>query len=206
MDEIEDYKYTGFPLTPAIFSEAASLIFQERTVARKNVIDRVVEYHESNGGTPPRGQVTALAKKSFQDMEAKGVVQKTGAYGFWKFGGGASGFDNLAPEPKLSPAVYAYYYPAYRDLAIANGENHWPHKIGMTRVNASGRIKEQIGTALPESPVISIFENVDNPERIEKAVHAILMARGKGIKLSPGSEWFDTNLSEIEELIKFLSR
>lgn len=205
MDEVKAYKYEGLPLTPAVFAEAARQIFPDSTASRKDVIEEVMRFHCDNGGVTGKGEIVATAKKALQTMEKSGEVEKTGAYGFWRFGDGNAKTQQSGNGRQLRPAVYVYYYPAYRSLAKINGADFWPHKIGMTRVDAEGRIKEQIGTALPEAPVITIFDQVANPDQIEKAVHAILVTRGKSVKYSPGSEWFDTNLEEVDGIINFLS-
>jgi len=41
---------------------------------------------------------------------------------------------------------------------------------------------------------------------VELAVHNVLKARGKWRENVPGTEWFDTTIAEIEEIIEFVTR
>lgn len=101
-------------------------------------------------------------------------------------------------------SVYLYYYPQYRASAESKGEKVWECKIGRTiHSEADGRIREQ-ATGLPENPKIGLHIQTDCPTETERIVHNILKVRGKHIKEAPGTEWFRTNPSEVEEIYNFI--
>ena len=102
-------------------------------------------------------------------------------------------------------SVYLYYYQQYRDAAEAGGDKVWKCKIGSTRHSQpQTRIREQVGTALPEKPKIGLHIKTDAHEKIERIIHDILKVRGKHIAEAPGTEWFLTSPSEVEEIYKFI--
>ena len=97
-------------------------------------------------------------------------------------------------------SVYLYYYPQYRERAESKGEKVWECKIGRTiHSEADGRIREQ-ATGLPESPKIGLHIKTDKHKKIERIIHDILKVRGKHIEEAPGTEWFLTSPSEVEEI------
>ena len=101
-------------------------------------------------------------------------------------------------------SVYLYYYPQYRASAESKDEKVWECKIGRTiHSEADGRIREQ-ATGLPENPKIGLHIQTDCPTETERIVHNILKVRGKHIKEAPGTEWFRTNPSEVEEIYNFI--
>ncbi len=114
---------------------------------------------------------------------------------------------NLEPERTIGSgksSVYLYYYPQYRESAESKGEKIWECKIGRTRHSeADGRIKNQ-ATGLPESPKIGLHVKTGDREKIERIIHDILKVRGKHIEDAPGTEWFMTSPSEVEEIYNFI--
>ncbi len=101
-------------------------------------------------------------------------------------------------------AVYLYYLPAYRTLAESRGESVWECKVGRTDNGPVFRVRSQATTAIPENPEISLIIRTDAPREIETAIHAILAARGKRKETAPGTEWFITHPSEVEEIHAFI--
>ena len=73
----------------------------------------------------------------------------------------------------------------------------------MTTVTVAERLRSQVGTALPEQPVIAAAFACADSALLEKAIHAVLELRGRKIRNSPGNEWFETNLAEIHEIARF---
>lgn len=101
-------------------------------------------------------------------------------------------------------SVYLYYYPQYRVSAESKGENVWACKIGRTiHGEADGRIRGQ-ATGLPESPKIGLDIKTNEEDKIERIIHNILKVRGKHIEDAPGSEWFLTSPSEVEDIYNFI--
>jgi hypothetical protein len=103
--------------------------------------------------------------------------------------------DEDASESEGKPSVYWYTFPAYQSM---NGP--YPIKIGRG-ADPLVRIRMQV-TAMPEQPVIlGTFEHND-PTSLERALHSVLILRGKRKKDAPGSEWFVTTPDEISTLIQ----
>lgn len=103
--------------------------------------------------------------------------------------------DEEASEVEGKPAVYWYTFPAYQSK---NGA--YPIKIGRG-TDPLARIRMQV-TAMPEQPVVlGTFEHSD-PVNLERALHSVLILRGKKKVDAPGAEWFITTPDEIATLIQ----
>lgn len=100
--------------------------------------------------------------------------------------------------------VYLYYFDAYGKIAQSKGEGVWLCKIGLSDGEAGIRISSQVGTALPEVPILALEIKTDEPSTLEAAIHSVLTLRGKWSKSSPGSEWFITNPDEVLEIFEFI--
>jgi T5orf172 domain len=84
-------------------------------------------------------------------------------------------------------SVYAYGYRCAPDRM----------KIGYTEGDTIERIAAQIGTSTPDKPVLLFEVRTDRSRALERALHAILVYRGKKIR-GGGDEWFVTSVDEIE--------
>ncbi|MDG3013249.1 GIY-YIG nuclease family protein [Speluncibacter jeojiensis] len=204
------YRFAGVPLTPSVFAELISLLASGQQVRRSDLITLVSRHHAVNGGLPANGKATSVAKKALQTLSRTGRAEQTGCYGLWRIAGIANADADFAlPEPEVEPSdeaasaqfVYAYYLPAYGALAQHQGATVWPHKIGMTTVSVKDRIASQVGTALPEHPVVVLAHEAEDAALLEAAVHSILELRGQRISGAPGSEWFSTNADEVRAII-----
>lgn len=95
------------------------------------------------------------------------------------------------------PSVYWYTFPAYQ---AATGP--FPIKIGRG-TDPLTRIKTQV-TAMPEQPtILGTFAHPD-PTSLERALHSVLLLRGKRKLDAPGAEWFMTTPDEISSLIRMV--
>jgi hypothetical protein len=95
---------------------------------------------------------------------------------------------------QVKPSVYWYTYPAYLSKS-----GPFPIKIGKGN-DPDSRIRAQV-TAMPEKPIIlGKYEHIE-PIALERAIHSILILRGKRKSDAPGTEWFMTTSEEIEKLI-----
>ncbi len=103
--------------------------------------------------------------------------------------------DEEDADTDSKPSVYWYTFPAYR---LANGP--YPIKIGRG-TDPLARIRTQV-TAMPEQPVVLGTCEHANPANLERALHSILILRGKRKTDAPGAEWFLTTPGEIEALIR----
>lgn len=102
-----------------------------------------------------------------------------------------------AIEPANKPSVYWYTFPAYRTVS-----GTFPIKIGRG-TDPDARIRMQV-TAMPEQPVVLGKYEHNDPSALERAIHSILILRGKRKLDAPGTEWFMTTPVEIEGLIKIV--
>ena len=204
------YPFMNFSLTPSAFATVARLVAPGKKLRRAELTDLVLSYHFENGGGEMTTPALLVAKKALSIMASDGFAEPTGMYGVWKiFGEDAEGdvAERLPAAAKevLPEYIYAYYLPAYRELAELRGEKRWPHKIGLTTVSVEARIAAQVGTALPEKPTIIKVIETSNCYLLEKAIHSVLELRGFKISDAPGNEWFLTNLDELDDLIKLCS-
>lgn len=98
--------------------------------------------------------------------------------------------------------IYAFSFPVLVKEGMA-----FPIKIGRTINDVEGRVAYQCkGSATFENPVIISRWQVKRVGAVESAIHATLKSRGKWRENVPGTEWFDTRLSEIEAIVKFITQ
>lgn len=105
--------------------------------------------------------------------------------------------EDAEAEAGIKPSVYWYTFPAYRADA-----GRYPIKIGRG-IDPEARIRAQV-TAMPEQPVVLGKYEHSDPAALERALHSILILRGKRKTDAPGTEWFLTTPAEIEALIKIV--
>lgn len=110
--------------------------------------------------------------------------------------------DAVATDVESNDAglIYAYSFPSI----MKRGEK-FPIKVGLTTTgNAEARVKQQCAqTCCFDFPSILKVWTVSRVGAVEDAVHSTLEARGAK-RNSPGSEWFDTTLDEIDSIIRFV--
>ncbi len=97
--------------------------------------------------------------------------------------------------------IYAFSFPA-----IQQPDKPFPIKVGKTAGDVASRVNIQCKhSATFENPLILGQWRVKRVGPMELAVHNVLRARGKWRENVPGTEWFDTTTSEIEEIIAFVT-
>lgn len=95
--------------------------------------------------------------------------------------------------------IYAFSFQA-----LINQQGAFPIKIGMTAGDVEKRVATQCkGSASFDNPIILGKWKVMRVGFVESAVHKMLAARGKWRERVPGTEWFDTTISEIQSIIEF---
>ena len=93
--------------------------------------------------------------------------------------------------------IYAFSFPVLIREDVA-----FPIKIGKTINNVEDRVAWQCrGSASFENPIILGKWQVQRVHSFEQAIHQTLKTRGKWRENAPGTEWFDTTISEIELLV-----
>lgn len=95
----------------------------------------------------------------------------------------------------LSGSIYAYTFPSLKGSMI---------KVGKATGEVHERIKQQLGTANPEAPVVLKVWNDTNIGAMETAIHGILKARGKWVDAPRAKEWFRASVEEVDAIIHFV--
>lgn len=110
--------------------------------------------------------------------------------------------DGVGEAADLAGWIYAFSFPA-----IQQRDNAFPIKVGKTASDVDLRVNDQCRkSATFENPIILGRWRVPRVGPMELAVHNVLKARGRWRENVPGTEWFDTTISEIEEIIDFVTR
>ncbi len=97
--------------------------------------------------------------------------------------------------------IYAFSFPS-----LIREHSDFPIKIGKTTQDVDARVIHQCrSSASFDNPLILGRWRVNRVTAFEQALHAMLKVRGKWRENVPGTEWFDTNVAEVERLIKVVS-
>ena len=217
---MDNYRYSGVKLFPAVFKELLVLLFDGKQFTRQTAIKKVKDYHLEHGGIIEEGRdVVAIFKKVTQDLKKidAGLVNK--GYGTWELHYQVQDTTEVIEDIKTetitytgdeilgtgSNAVYVYYYDVYEQLAENKGNEEWPCKIGRTDRDPIQRVIGQAGTCHPELPHIALIIYCDDSSALEAALHSILKYKGKWLSTAPGTEWFLTSPQEIKEYYSMLS-
>lgn len=110
--------------------------------------------------------------------------------------------DAVATDVESNDAgiIYAYSFPS-----IMRQDGKFPIKVGLTTTgDAEARVSQQCKqTCCFEYPVVLKIWDVQRVAAVEDAIHSTLEARGSK-RRSPGTEWFDTTIDEVESIVKFV--
>ena len=112
-----------------------------------------------------------------------------------------------------TPGIYVYSYQHYIRYPVIPSheddiESRTYLKVGMSRTDADGRVRQQNVTAVPEPPII--LRRYTHPDgdlkEIEGKIHRHLNAAGHNQNRQPGSgtEWFLTHLPFIDSRAELL--
>lgn len=97
--------------------------------------------------------------------------------------------------------IYAFTFPS-----LIRSAEPFPVKIGKTVGVVEDRVMQQCkGSASFDNPQILGKWRVNRVGPTELATHNVLKARGKWRENVPGVEWFNTTVSEIEQILKFIN-
>lgn len=98
--------------------------------------------------------------------------------------------------------IYAFSFPV-----LVKDDEAFPIKIGKTIKDVEDRVAHQCkSSATFENPKILGQWQVKRVGAVESAIHATLKSRDKWRENVPGTEWFDTTLKEIEDILKFVTQ
>lgn len=201
----KNYQYAGHHLTPASFAKVAAKICVNKKIRREEVIKLVLEYHLENGGVLGSTNLKSTAKKANTRLVSEGIVKASDVFGIWDFSveGEPITFHVTLPSERKN-FVYAYYLPSYRELASLKGHSTWPIKVGRTATSVTERISSQAATAVPEAPKLLFEIECEDGHKLEKAIHSVLDYRAQRVDDALGIEWFNTNTSELREILNLL--
>ena len=208
------YEYFEKPLTPGRAEKLITELFAGQTVQRQEIMRIVDETHRERGGRPSRARFHHPVTLALPKMKRRGHAENP-RQGVW-FIPSSSQEDESVDDESLNSeevnldsertvgsgenSVYLYYFPAYKRLAELQGEQVWPCKIGKTRYDAISRISSQTRTALPEYPKIGLIIKTDKVRLMETTIQNIMKLQGKQKSDAPGTEWFITSPSEVEQV------
>jgi hypothetical protein len=97
--------------------------------------------------------------------------------------------------------IYAFSFPAIRQQ-----DKPFQIKVGKMAGDVQSRVSNQCKqSATFENSIILGRWKVKRVGPMELAVHNVLKARGKWPENVPGTEWFDTTISEIKDIIALVT-
>lgn len=227
-----EYVYAGVSLFPQIFAEIIFFLYKDDPgiYSRKDILNKVVEFHLQSGGVYLNKNSISSFKKATSKIENR--FKRNFAYGTWQFLIDENTkfedfLKNSLNKTYIHPAfkktniqnnqecikkieelksgwVYFYYFSTYEELAIANNKSCYPIKIGKSANDPQFRINEQVGTALPEKPIVFLEIKTKDCSALEKYIHSFLILLEKRHKESIGKEWFLSNKKELFDLVSNL--
>jgi hypothetical protein len=211
------YRFTRYTVLPEIASEVASLgeePFLLREIAWP-VIDKYLS-HDQQSMLIPRAKAEgqdsmASIIRFYVNFLAKelGLFKPMGKGYFRAHSETDITEDELLDEAiesgdedagEFDGYIYAFSFPS-----IVKPEAAFPIKVGKTVGDVDARVVEQVkGSASFEQPVILGRWQTNRIGPTELAIHNVLKARNKWRENAPGKEWFDTTISEVESILKFV--
>lgn len=227
------YRFRGVPLTPNVIAE---LIREERaagriseTFRRSDVLTTLEHSHVSRGGLNGSAAYSSF-KKALTMLRKQGLLEMASPQ-FWRFTDNAAAIPTnidiledalsieavqpVLPNSKLcieeeigvgAEAVYVYYQPNDRGLAIAEGRGIWECKIGMTRGAVDARIISQHSlTTVNTLPVLGLVIRTPDAYKLEKLLHALLSSASASCTSSPGTEWFMTSPARVKRVLEVMN-
>lgn len=200
-------QYAGKTLDAGIARKLILELFEGQTVHTDEINKRVIDVFLERGGEKSE-EMKQRVSDARGDLSSRYRQAKyLREYGRWKIFSSpetdkASVKPSLCPEKTIgsgSSCVYVYSYPIYQGVAESKGETSWECKVGKTVNDPICRVKEQT-TGMPENPKIYLAIQTNKPELLEEIIQNILDFRGKKKSDAPGTEWFITSPSEVENI------
>ena len=209
----DQYEYFEKPLTPGIAKKLIQELFAGRTVQKQEIMRAVEETHQERGGLPSQAKSNNPVTLALYNMRHEGEARNPDKSDNWLIPSSTQD-DNVDSKPNNldldlekiigsgKQSVYLYYYPTYRRLAELEGEEVWACKIGRAKNDPLIRISNQTRTALSEYPKIGLIIKTDEFVLMETTIQGILKLQRKHKRDAPGTEWFITSPSEVEQIYK----
>ena len=215
-----EYAYKGVPLTPTVASMHILdyLRAHPSPVLRRELAKYAADQHLNRGGRV-EGDPIASVKKALSRLEDERKVARPapGYYSLSKDGArpesDADAVPLLEPVDQLAKTllvveetigagdefVYAYYQRAEKELAVRDGKDCFPCKIGSTTGNLTTRILEQCrGAGVARLPIVGLVIRTDDGSRLERTIHFALDQADARIDDAVGTEWFNTSPDKVK--------
>ena len=172
-----------------------------------------IPYRDSDGGTNVRRNTryyagfVATETKFFENL-GKGWFKKVDAEAMPSESEVLEAIDEEDEVSGEADAIGGWIY-AFSFPLIVKTDAPFPIKIGKTVGSVENRIADQCrGSAVFQPPVILGKWKTQKLGELERAIHAILKAKGQWIEPSgsSGMEWFMATLPQIESIIDFIEK
>ena len=218
---IENYPFRDEPITAKIVVYWATKIFPPaEKFLSIDLVDRATELHVKNGGKDSESDKNSIRKNALIQLRKNNLCKKEGSMYILL----ANNPDNIIlnsesendlPDEDDEPladglewlgegreTVYVYSYPVCIELAKLKHSSFFQIKVGRTNSRYLNRVCNQVGTCMPEYPVIFFGIRCDDCKFLEDMIHHMLDSRKRSIKDAPGSEWFMTSVEEVREVLQ----
>ncbi len=227
-----DYRYIGKRLTGKKMAEIICCTYTGKEFSSREAVDYIKKYHESRRGVVEAKDYMKMLKSARRiirnnpyyrledseqghyrlsvvddNSERQTLTLKDEGNGTQYSGNTATDKIKIRADCELgegSGSVYAFYFPAYKELAELKGSNVFQCKIGMSDNDAYERVRSECGTGTPENPHVQLVIKCDKPLKLERCIQSVLELRGKKITDIAGDEWFYTNEDEIMSIYNFI--
>lgn len=114
--------------------------------------------------------------------------------------------DSALADGDEEAAEFEGWIYAFSFTTLVRNSEPFPIKIGKTVGGVQERVIQQCkGSATFDNSVILGKWQVNRVGPTELAAHNVLKVRGKWRENVPGVEWFDTTISEVKQILKFIS-
>lgn len=196
---------------------------------RKDIVHIIIALHEKVSGkivTDTHSKI-ALTLKGFLNDETK-FRKSEKIFGGWTYLGPSAlkgerivdlkTSDKVFQKPKRSlkykvlkeieakeignESMYVWWHPETEELALLKKEKIWAMKIGMHTSRSADKRIDEYKTSIPYRPTIGLLIYCKKARILERTVHNNLTNRKRKIG-EVGNEWFITNVSEIEAILRF---
>ncbi len=213
-------------LTADIMRHLCPYVFKKDQVGRRNfLLETLIAYHTGLTKRDLRQTVEEVgkrAKKSIFRKESTFFVSIEG-FGNYRYIGDSVGDGFKKPEVVLEPdqikndiipeqelkareagkqSLYVWWHRDSEELATLKNDTSWAMKIGKHNSPYVSSRFDSYKVAIPHKIRLGLIVSCKNSSRLEKAVHGVLENKGKKIG-EEGSEWFNTNVSEVIEILRF---
>ena len=214
-------------LTADIIRHLCPYVFKKNQEGRRNsFLEDLIAYHTGltrRELSQSKDSVARSAKRAIFHKESSFFVKLEGL-GNYRYIGDSVGDGFKKPEVVLEPkekysldiipdlelkateagkeSLYVWWHRDSEELATLKNDTSWAMKIGKhNSPNVSARF-ESYKVAIPHKIRLGLVISCKNSSRLEKAVHRVLENRNQKIG-EEGSEWFNTNVNEIVEILRF---